>query len=65
MTTPDQKLHILSLCAQIAEEKNSSRFLILVHELNDLLEERERGTHAVQLTPAVPQAKVRITSHRA
>jgi hypothetical protein len=62
MTTLDQRLHVFALCAQIAEEKDSSRFLLLVHELSDLLEESERETHAAPLAPALPGAKVRIIS---
>ena len=42
MTAPEEKERISYLCSQIVEEKDSDRFLVLVRELNNLLDKRER-----------------------
>ena len=40
MITPDSNERLFALCALIAEEKDQSKFLLLVQELNGLLENR-------------------------
>jgi hypothetical protein len=54
--TPDERESLHSLCARIAEEKDPTRFLQLVEELNTLLDQKER------LAPPAPQqTKVRAS----
>jgi hypothetical protein len=33
----------MELCARAAEEKDPDKFLVLIREINDLLEEKERS----------------------
>jgi hypothetical protein len=47
--TPEEKTRMDVLCAQIATEKDQSKFLKLVEQLNDLLERSH-----VQLTQGAP-----------
>jgi hypothetical protein len=58
MSTSVQKPHFISLCAQIAEERDSQKFLALVEELNVLLEKRERTIQNAQLIAPVSAAKM-------
>ena len=43
MTAPEEKERISCLCSQIVEERDSERFLVLIRELNNLLDKRERA----------------------
>ena len=52
--TPDKRDRINTLCAQIAIEKDQSKFSELIKELNDLLEGGE-------CTPAVSKLKLMFT----
>ena len=40
--TPDERDRMYTLCQKIATEKDQSKFVRLIHELNDLLERKER-----------------------
>ena len=39
--TPEERSHLNQLCVLIAEEKDPNRFLELVRELNNLLENKQ------------------------
>ena len=40
--SPDERERMYELCAMIEKEKDHSRFLQLIRELNDLLERKEQ-----------------------
>ena len=45
MKTPHSNEDLLALCALIVEEKDQSKFVLLVQELRCLLENRNDGSH--------------------
>jgi hypothetical protein len=58
MKTSHSNQRVLALCALIAEEKEPEKFLLLVHELNDAFENKERGVENARLTSARPKVSV-------
>jgi len=40
---PEERERMYQLCAMIEKERDHTRFLQLIRELNDLLERNERG----------------------
>jgi hypothetical protein len=58
MKTSHSNQRLLALCALIAEEKDPDKFLLLVHELNDAFENKERGVGNSHLTSARPKGSV-------
>ena len=62
MITPHMKERMLPLCALIAKEKDHDKFLRLVLELNDALENGSAGVEHGRPTRAPPTTKVRNIS---
>ena len=62
MITPISRAQILSLCALIAEERDSQRFLALIEELHVLLEARERTLQNIQPFAPIPEAGAKVIS---
>jgi len=54
--TPDERERMQVLCEQIAKEENRERFINLVHELNELLENKVQRLDcpASKLDPKLP-----------
>jgi hypothetical protein len=65
MKTSHSNDRLLALCALIAEEKDPGKFQLLVHELNNALESRDRRVENAQLPSEHPRAKVSVISERA
>ena len=65
MITPHSNERLLALCALIAQEKDHGKFLLLVRELNDALENRGVEFEHAQSTTARSTAKVSNISPQA
>jgi hypothetical protein len=65
MITPHMTERMLALCALIAEEKDPSKFLRLVLELNDAFENGGAGVEHARSATARPTTKVRNISPQA
>ena len=48
---PDERERMYQLCALIEKEKDHTRFLQLINELNDLLERKEQSLTDTNKTP--------------
>ena len=64
MKTSQSNERLRALCALIVEEKDPAKFLLLVHELNNLLQSTEGTVENMQLSSGHRNTKISAISHR-